>query len=194
MHTNHCTVSPAAAHQFTTPYTYYSTPYGHTTSTVPPSTSHWASAVPPTHNNNTTLQVQSTLHQHANILSNMMASTLNMLQGNQDFLLDKLNNITKTLQQTQTTLSKFLQKHALEIPSLATSSNSNSHSNSLPSHLSYTHADHMDQASSMVVTSAKHSTTVDSSYANKKLYPKSTPMTPTIVSQHVIGTTMSNPF
>jgi hypothetical protein len=160
---------PPAVHQFAaTPHTPYSTPYGHST-TVPPSTNHWASAVPPMYNNNINPYVQSTLHQHSNILSNMTA-TLNMLQGNQDFLLDKLNDITKTLQQTQSTFSKFLQKQPLEIPSLASSANSNSHSNSLPSNLSYTQ-EQFDQASS-TSASAKHYTMAEPSHADKKLYPQ----------------------
>jgi hypothetical protein len=103
-----------------------------------------------------------------------MTVTLNMLQGNQDFLLDKLNDITTKLQQTQTTLSTFLQKQPVDLPSLAASSNSNSHSNShsnsLPSDLSYTH-DNFDHASS-ASTVAKQSTTADSSHADKKLYPQ----------------------
>jgi hypothetical protein len=153
------------------------------------------SYVPPMYNTNTNSHVLSTLNQHASILSNMTV-TLNMLQGNQDFLLDKLNDITTKLQQTQTTLSTFLQKQPVDLPSLAASSNSNthsnSHSNSLPSDLSYTH-DNFDHASS-ASTVAKQSTTADSSHADKSCIHKNTPTTQTIALPRVAGIKTFNLF
>jgi deoxyuridine 5''-triphosphate nucleotidohydrolase (dut) len=103
-----------------------------------------------------------------------MSANLNMLQHNQDFLLDKLQEAIKSIHETQSTLSKFLQKQPVEMPSLAPSSNSdpnsNSHSQSLPSDLSYTQ-EQFDQASA-ASTSAKHSTAANATHADKKLYPQ----------------------
>jgi len=93
-----------------------------------------------------------------------MTTMLNMLQGNQDAMHDQLTAIMASLQKTQTTLSQLINNHS-PVPSLATSSNSNS----LSSDLSYTQ-DQQEIHSRHTTTNRPDQLTTPANPTDKKLF------------------------